>query len=112
MHCLEKGCGSSNLYAHVQASLAVPMSQRRGTVNTKGVVVKQTDVKAWWDKNELGHVRRIRGPIICADCGAEHVYLKGLVPALRLLSYAEACELGYEHFADTSERDDEDTTDE
>jgi hypothetical protein len=111
MRCLEKTCNSENLYAHVQASVAVPLAKRGGSVKLAGVAVKQTDVKGWWDKTENGHMRRIRGPIICADCGAEHFYLKGLDPALRLGSYQEALEAGFEHFESTSAKDESDTTD-
>lgn len=111
MHCLDKNCNSAELYAHVQASVALPMAQRGGSVSTKGFVVKQTDVKDWWDKDENKHTRRIRGPIICASCGVEYFYLKGLVPALRMGSYTEALELGFEHFESTSTKDDTDTAD-
>jgi len=107
MHCLDKTCNSTDLYAHVQASVAIPLTQRGGSVNLKGFVVKQSDVKDWWDL-ENGQPRLIRGPIICANCGAEHVYLKGLSPALRLMSYADAVELGYDHFAATSEASSDD----
>lgn len=111
MRCLEKNCNSENLYAHVQASLAVPLAKRGGSIKLAGTSVTQADVKKWWDATENGHQRRVRGPIICADCGAEHFYLKGLVPALRLGSYAEALELGFEHFEATSAKDETDTTD-
>lgn len=104
MYCID--CKSEKLLCHVQANVVVPLSQRGGTINLKGFVVKQTDVKAWWDKEnglEANPDRMIRGPIICADCCAEHVYLKGLQPSLRKITYAEALALGYDHFAATSE---------
>ena len=104
MRCMN--CNSTELLGHVQASLAVPLAQKGGSINTKGLVVKQTDVKEWWD-GTADDPRLIRGPIICADCCEEHVYLKGLKPPLRKISYQEALQLGYDHFAADSEKGDE-----
>lgn len=99
MRCTK--CSSTELLAHVQASLAVPLAQKGGSINTKGFVVKQTDVKEWWDGTDE-EPKLIRGPIICADCLEEHVYLKGLSPSLRAVTYQEALQLGYDHFAASS----------
>lgn len=106
MRCLNKSCNSENLLAHVQASIAIPLAKKGGTVALQGVVVKQTDIKAWWDGTD-DEPKLIRGPIICADCLEEHVYLKGLQPSLRKMSYVEALQLGYDHFAATSQKGEE-----
>lgn len=104
MKCLE--CGSPELYAHVQASLALPILHKGGGVNTKGFVVKQTDVKEWWCGTD-DSPKLIRGPIVCVDCLTDHVYLKGLKPALRKMTYQEAMDIGYETLAASSEKGDE-----
>lgn len=105
MKCLNTNCNSPNLLAHVQASVAVPLAQKGGSIILKGFAVKQTDVKEWWDGTESSPVL-IRGPIICADCLEEHVYLKGLKPSLRKMTYAEAVQTGYDSLAATSEKGD------
>jgi hypothetical protein len=106
MHCLNSSCNSTHLLAHVQASVAVPLAQRGGSIKLAGFSVKQSDVKEWWDGTD-DEPKLIRGPILCADCLEEHVYLKGLKPALRKMTYMEAVQLGYDHFAATSEKGDE-----
>lgn len=102
MQCLN--CKSEELMCHVQASIYLPLSQRGGTVLLKGFNVTQADIKAWWDKVDASTApdaedRKIRGPIVCADCGTEHTYFVGLVPSLRKVSLGEALELGYDAFA-------------
>lgn len=106
MKCLNKSCGSENLLAHVQASLAIPLAKKGGSIHMAGLTVKQTDVKAWWDGTE-DDPKLIRGPIICPDCLEEHVYLKGLQPSLVKMSYVEALQLGYDHFAKNSQKGEE-----
>lgn len=94
MKCLN--CGSETLLAHVQASLAVPLGQKGGSIDLAGQPsVTHVTVKEWWDGTKESP-RMIRGPILCADCLEEHVYLKGATPALRKMTYAAAMELGYE----------------
>lgn len=106
MNCLS--CKTGTLLARVSAILMAPLAQRGGSIAMKGVAVKQTEIKDWWDKDLVGDKRMIRGPIICADCDAEHVYLCGLQPSLRLMMHDEAKALGYAHFAATSEKSTED----
>jgi hypothetical protein len=106
MKCLNTSCNSSNLLAHVQASIAIPLAQKGGSIKLSGVVIKQTDVKEWWDGKDESPTM-IRGPIICADCCEEHVYLKGLKPALRKMTYAEAVQTGYDQLAASSEKGDD-----
>lgn len=109
MNCLNPECKSENLLCRVEAVLIAPLAKRGGTLSMKGVKVDQKEIKDWWDKTPSGTTeRKIRGPIFCADCDTEHVYLRGLQPSLRKMSYDEAKALGYDHFAATSAKSSED----
>ena len=112
MHCLNPNCKSTNLLCRVQAVLMAPLTQRGGSLAMKGIAVGQKDIKDWWDKTLSGNKKMIRGPIVCADCDTEHVYLVGLQPSLRQMTFDEANEKGYAHFAATSEKSDEDSSEE
>lgn len=109
MNCLNPSCKSDQLLCRVSAILMAPLAKRGGTLSMKGVTVGQAEIKAWWDKNAAGtEERKIRGPIVCAECDTEHVYIRGLQPSLRMITYDEACEKGYDHFASISTKSSED----
>lgn len=69
-------CTSDALTAQVTLVLDVPLAKRRGTIQTKGVVVTQDQIKAAWDRQPLEH----RGPVLCGVCGErlEYTRSKGL----------------------------------
>lgn len=108
MNCLNPSCKSPNLLCRIQAVLMAPLAQRGGSVVMKGIAVGQKDVKGWWDKRPSGGKQMIRGPIICAECDTEHVYLVGLQPSLRMITHEEAVANGYDHYAANSEKSTED----
>lgn len=87
MPCLK--CGSAKLVAHVSIPWKAAFIERHGTVKIGGVRITQLDIKESWDKDPTGAERILKGPIVCTDCGAHHVYYKGdEEPPLRLGKYA------------------------
>lgn len=98
MRCVS--CKSENLMGNVKADIMLPLAQKGGNVVTAGYTVTQKMVEKWWLEAD-GKERTMLGPIFCADCGAEHTYFKGMVPALRAVPYEDAVQNGYDHYAAT-----------
>lgn len=92
-------CGSSELFAIVKMIKAMPLADKAGTVKLAGIKVGQVDLKLAWDTVhglEGSPDKEIRGPIMCADCEAEHFYVTDSKDPLRRGSYEEAVVLGIE----------------
>lgn len=100
MQCLR--CNSEDLRGEILIRKSLPVTRRRGSVAIAGVKVSQKELKTTWDYDG-DDVRLIRGPILCADCGAEHFYVKGGADnkRLRMGSYEEAAMLGFEEVVET-----------
>lgn len=83
MKCVD--CGSDSLLGLITIEKAIPLAQKGGGLNMKGQKVGQIDIKDAWLKDPSGNEKGEYGPIVCALCGAEHVYVPGGKPtALRL----------------------------
>lgn len=65
-------CGADALAAAVTLTRLVPLAARGGSVKVGGVKITQIDVRDAFIKTPRGEDRRIRGPIYCTECGAEH----------------------------------------
>ena len=93
-------CGSEGtLLAKVTIVKMVPLADRGGTIKIGGQKLGQADLKETWDTVHRPsgiEDRLIRGPIICADCEAEHFYVVGSKRPIRLGSFEEAVEAGHD----------------
>lgn len=104
-------CKSENLFGDINIRILLPMAKKGGNILTAGYVVTQKMVMAWW-LEENGAEKQILGPVLCADCGEEHTYFKGLTPALRRVLHADAVRYGYDHYAASSTAGDAEEADE
>ena len=91
-------CGATNLLAVVTIVKTVPFADKNGTVKIGGQKLGQMDLKNYWDKfsgEEDAPEQKIRGPVMCGDCEAEHFYVVGSKKPLRLGSTEEARRKGH-----------------
>lgn len=87
MPCLS--CGCEDLIAKVKISWDARFVERHGTVRIGGVKITQLDIKEAWDNKPGQEPKKLKGPIVCTKCKAEHVYYTGDdQPPLRLGKYA------------------------
>ena len=95
MDCV--ACKAENsLYGRVVITKMVPIADRNGTVKIGGQKLAQTDLKLFWDTDVAsGEDRKIRGPIMCLHCEAEHYYVVGSKRPVRLGSYEDAVARGH-----------------
>jgi hypothetical protein len=77
-------CGGE-LFAKVTLTRMLPLSARGDNVrvSVKEAKVTAVDMKLAWQEDELGQVRKVRGPIYCIECGTEHEYHVGDKEPLR-----------------------------
>lgn len=87
MKCLE--CGSDALLGHVTITLYVPLAKKGGSLKIGGVKIGQNTILDMWD-GPKDNDKKIKGPIVCADCTSEHYYVVGSKKSLRLGSTEEA----------------------
>jgi len=85
-----ESCGHSTLLAKVDIVKMVPLKDKGGNLAMAGVKVGQQDIKSMWTEKRSGGEKPVRGPIFCAECGEEHYYIPGQVPALHLGSMDQA----------------------
>lgn len=90
LRCLE--CESDQLFGKITIVKSIPMAQKGGGFNMAGQKITQAEIKKQWSHKLTGDTKTVRGPIYCAECGVEHYYVPGAVPALRQGSYDEAVE--------------------
>lgn len=105
MRCVD--CENDELYGKITIVKMIPLNQKGGGLNMKGQKIGQTDVKNAWAKDKFMDDKGIYGPILCGECGANHVYLPGETPALRLGDYDEVVEMGKEAFLEEDEEGNE-----
>lgn len=69
-------CGGTDLRAVVTLTRMLPLSTRGDSVRVTGseAAVTKLDLKSSWMNEEDGSLKKVRGPIYCLDCGAEHAY--------------------------------------
>lgn len=88
MPCLK--CGNPGLVAKVKIPYDAPFVERHGTVKIGGARLHQLMIKSSWDREQNGEEKKLKGPIRCPMCKAEHVYYTGDTdPPLRLGKYAK-----------------------
>lgn len=87
MKCL--ACGSEELLGNVTIDLFVSLAKKGGSLKIGGVKIGQNTVLDAWDgpKNKE---KKIKGPIVCADCESRHYYVVGSKKSLRLGDHEEA----------------------
>lgn len=85
--CLE--CGDPELFASITLTRFVPLADRNGTIKIGGVKIGQIDLKNTWDADPMGEEKKVRGPIFCGSCNAEHFYVVGSPNPLRLGCYLD-----------------------
>lgn len=102
MKCVN--CDSEELAGVVTIEKVLPFTQKGGSVNVAGEKVTQKDLKEQWDKtHDRTGDRYVRGPIICLECEAEHIYLKGVQPSLYKLEYRRVQNMSVEEVLENLE---------
>lgn len=90
-------CSDSTLMATTTITVVCELAARGGAVKVGGVSVNQVDIKnSWAIDPDTKEERKVRGPITCAACGGEMVYVVDHPKNPVAISWAEAQDLTYE----------------
>jgi len=99
MKCVN--CGDSeNLLAMMEKTIPVPFAARGGSIKATGCGVSPSTLKAEWDSYPSGKEKVIRGPVLCASCDTEHIYVVGLNPPFYAFDHATALSLPFDKLKD------------